>query len=101
MGAGRHVVMGGLWLALQVGKHLVTDAEKCKDPVEFVQNLLDERDKYDRIVMQSFSGDKAFRNALNQVCGCGTWGTDCCHGAIPQQRLVCGLAGRGCSESSA
>ncbi len=36
-----------------------------QDPVEFVQKLLDERDKYDRIVTQSFNDDKTFRTALN------------------------------------
>lgn len=40
-----------------------------QDPVEYVQNLLDQRDKYDRIVTQSFNDDKTFRNALNQVGG--------------------------------
>ncbi|KAG1678291.1 hypothetical protein FOA52_013912 [Chlamydomonas sp. UWO 241] len=49
-----------------VGKALVQDPETSKDPVEFVQKLLDERDKYDRIVTQSFSDDKTFRNTLNQ-----------------------------------
>ena len=39
----------------------------AQDPVEYVQNLLDQRDKYDRIVTQSFNDDKTFRNALNQV----------------------------------
>lgn len=50
----------------EIGKQLVQDPEKSKEPVDFVQNLLDERDKYDRIVTQSFSDDKTFRNALNQ-----------------------------------
>jgi len=49
-----------------IGKQLVTDPEKTKDPVEFVQKLLDERDKYDRVVTQSFADDKTFRNTLNQ-----------------------------------
>ncbi len=38
--------------------------------MEFVQNLIDERDKYDRVLVESFSDDKTFRNALNQVCVC-------------------------------
>lgn len=49
------------------------DPEKSKDPVDFVQALLDERDKYEAVVVQSFHEDKAFRNALNQVraaCAC-------------------------------
>ena len=39
--------------------------------MEFVQGLLDLRDKYEAIVVQSFHEDKSFRTALNQVCGCG------------------------------
>ncbi|KAF5838342.1 Cullin [Dunaliella salina] len=48
------------------GRQLVLDPERSKDPVEFVQALLDERDKYETIVSQSFHEDKTFRNALNQ-----------------------------------
>ncbi|RVW82360.1 Cullin-3A [Vitis vinifera] len=46
------------------GKHLVTDPERLRDPVEFVQRLLDEKDKYDRIIGSSFNNDKTFQNAL-------------------------------------
>ncbi|XP_010512017.1 PREDICTED: cullin-3B isoform X2 [Camelina sativa] len=49
----------------EMGKQLVTDPEKSKDPVEFVQRLLDERDKYDKIINLAFSNDKTFQNALN------------------------------------
>lgn len=49
------------------GRQLVLDPERSKDPVEFVQGLLDERDKYETIVSQSFHEDKTFRNALNQA----------------------------------
>jgi len=49
----------------EMGKQLVTDPEKSKDPVEFVQRLLDERDKYDRIINMAFNNDKTFQNALN------------------------------------
>ncbi|MBA0782308.1 hypothetical protein Gotri_003161 [Gossypium trilobum] len=49
----------------EIGKQLVTDAEKLKDPVEFVQRLLDEKDKYDSIISQAFINDKTFQNALN------------------------------------
>ncbi|KAK8516798.1 hypothetical protein V6N13_080895 [Hibiscus sabdariffa] len=49
----------------EIGKQLVTDAEKLKDPVEFVQRLLDEKDKYDNIISQAFCNDKTFQNALN------------------------------------
>ncbi|CAI9096621.1 OLC1v1032812C1 [Oldenlandia corymbosa var. corymbosa] len=47
------------------GKQLVTDPEKLKDPVEFVQCLLNEKDKYDKIISLAFSNDKTFQNALN------------------------------------
>ncbi|KAG7589534.1 Cullin homology domain [Arabidopsis suecica] len=49
----------------EMGKQLVTDPEKSKDPVEFVQRLLDERDKYDKIINMAFNNDKTFQNALN------------------------------------
>ncbi|KAK4760444.1 hypothetical protein SAY87_005337 [Trapa incisa] len=49
----------------EIGKQLVTDPEKLKDPVEFVQRLLDEKDKYDSIINLAFSNDKMFQNALN------------------------------------
>ncbi|KAA8532988.1 hypothetical protein F0562_032894 [Nyssa sinensis] len=47
------------------GKQLVTDPERLKDPVEFVQCLLDEKDKYDKIISLAFNNDKTFQNALN------------------------------------
>ncbi|KAH9609527.1 hypothetical protein KSS87_023476 [Heliosperma pusillum] len=47
------------------GKQLVTDPERVKDPVEFVQRLLDEKDKYDKIISLAFANDKTFQNALN------------------------------------
>ncbi|KAG9159786.1 hypothetical protein Leryth_007796 [Lithospermum erythrorhizon] len=49
----------------ETGKQLVTDPEKLKDPVEFVQRLLDEKDKLDRIINLAFNNDKTFQNALN------------------------------------
>ncbi|CAL9240045.1 unnamed protein product [Arabidopsis halleri] len=49
----------------EMGKQLVTDPEKSKDPVEFVQRLLDERDKYDKIINMAFNNDKTFQNELN------------------------------------
>lgn len=49
----------------ETGKQLVTDPEKLKDPVEFVQCLLDEKDKYDKIISEAFNNDKTFQNALN------------------------------------
>ncbi|XP_047310143.1 cullin-3A-like [Impatiens glandulifera] len=49
----------------ETGKHLVTDPEKLKDPVDFVQRLLDEKDKLDKIIHTAFNNDKTFQNALN------------------------------------
>ncbi|PIA57439.1 hypothetical protein AQUCO_00600278v1 [Aquilegia coerulea] len=47
------------------GKQLVTDPEKLRDPVDFVQRLLDEKDKNDKIISLAFNNDKTFQNALN------------------------------------
>jgi len=47
------------------GKALVTDQERCKDPVEFVHTLLGEKSKYDRIILEAFGNDKTFQNAMN------------------------------------
>eukprot|EP00250_Pteridium_aquilinum_P010939 c19729_g1_i1 orf=85-2289(-) len=49
----------------ETGKQLVTDPERLKDPVEFVQRLLDEKDKYDKVITAAFNNDKTFQNALN------------------------------------
>ncbi|KAJ0729472.1 putative cullin protein, neddylation [Helianthus annuus] len=49
----------------ETGKQLVTDPERVKDPVEFVQRLLDEKAKHDKIVNLAFNSDKTFQNALN------------------------------------
>ncbi|KAJ7537211.1 hypothetical protein O6H91_12G102700 [Diphasiastrum complanatum] len=51
----------------ETGKQLVTDPERQKDPVDFVQRLLDEKDKYDKIISSSFNNDKTFQNALNSA----------------------------------
>ncbi|KAL3622406.1 Cullin-3A [Castilleja foliolosa] len=48
----------------ETGKQLVTDPEKSKNPVEFVDTLLVKRDKYDKIINFAFSNDKTFQNAL-------------------------------------
>ncbi|XP_041004526.1 cullin-3A-like isoform X2 [Juglans microcarpa x Juglans regia] len=47
------------------GKQLVTDPERLRDPVDFVQRLLDLKDKYDEIISLAFGNDKTFQNALN------------------------------------
>jgi cullin 3 len=49
----------------ETGKQLVTDPERLKDPVEFVQCLLNEKDKHDKIISVAFGNDKTFQNALN------------------------------------
>ncbi|ONK73912.1 uncharacterized protein A4U43_C03F860 [Asparagus officinalis] len=49
----------------ETGKQLVVDPERLKDPVDFVQRLLDQKDKYDKIISTSFNNDKTFQNALN------------------------------------
>ncbi|XP_049385432.1 cullin-3A-like [Solanum stenotomum] len=49
----------------EIGKQLVTGPEKLKDPVDFVQRLLDEKDKHDKIISSAFNNDKTFQNALN------------------------------------
>ncbi|CAI5526714.1 unnamed protein product [Closterium sp. Naga37s-1] len=58
----REVMSGHL---RETGRQLVTDPDRCKDPVEFVQRLLEEKDKYDRIISASFASDKAFHTALS------------------------------------
>ncbi|KAK9152548.1 hypothetical protein Sjap_000028 [Stephania japonica] len=47
------------------GRQLVTDPEKSRNPVDFVQRLLDEKDKNDKIISMAFNNDKTFQNALN------------------------------------
>lgn len=49
----------------ETGKQLVTDPDKLRDPVDFVQHLLNEKDKYDKIISAAFNNDKTFQNALN------------------------------------
>ncbi|KAK9814178.1 hypothetical protein WJX72_001668 [[Myrmecia] bisecta] len=51
----------------ETGKGLVTDPERAKEPVEFVQRLLVEKEKYDRLINSSFASDKTFQNMLNSA----------------------------------
>ncbi|XP_076935501.1 cullin-3A-like [Bidens hawaiensis] len=51
----------------ETGKQLVIDPERVKDPVEFVQRLLEEKDKHDKIINLAFNNDKTFQNALNSA----------------------------------
>lgn len=49
------------------GKQLIIDPERLKDPVDFVQRLLDLKDKYDKVITTAFANDKSFQNALNSA----------------------------------
>eukprot|EP00898_Chlorokybus_atmophyticus_P002087 jgi/Chlat1/287/Chrsp1S03176 len=49
------------------GKQLVMEPDRQKEAVDFVQRLLDEKDKYDRTIQRAFNNDKTFQNALNQA----------------------------------
>ncbi|KAI8012691.1 Cullin-3A [Camellia lanceoleosa] len=53
------------------GKQLVTDPERLKDPVDFVQRLLDVKDKHDRIISSpesiSLFVDDMLRKGLERV----------------------------------
>lgn len=51
----------------ETGKLLVTDPERWKDPVDFVQRLLELREKYEALILKSFGGDKSFQHAVNQA----------------------------------
>eukprot|EP01112_Ceratiomyxa_fruticulosa_P003545 TRINITY_DN1386_c0_g1_i3.p1 TRINITY_DN1386_c0_g1~~TRINITY_DN1386_c0_g1_i3.p1 ORF type:complete len:747 (+),score=118.94 TRINITY_DN1386_c0_g1_i3:321-2561(+) len=51
----------------EIGKELVTDEEKQKEQGTYVQQLLDLKDKYDRLLAQAFSNDKTFQHSLNQA----------------------------------
>ena len=51
----------------EMGSQLVRDQEQQKDPVNFVQGLLNLRDKYEAIVTQSFRNDRSFQKTLKEV----------------------------------
>ena len=51
----------------EIGKAMVTDEEKQKDPATFIQNLLALKDKYDKILSHAFLHDKSFKHTINQV----------------------------------
>jgi cullin 3 len=50
----------------ETGKQIVMDPERQKEPVDFVQTLLELKDKFDGIIRKSFGSDKHFQNTLNQ-----------------------------------
>lgn len=71
------------------GEALVTDSERAKSPVEFVQRLLDMREKYDIIVREAFHSDKGFNRALKNVrAGAAPMGGSC-GGAAADNRVSC------------
>lgn len=49
----------------ETGKALVLDPERQKDPVEFVQRLLQEKEKFDVLIARACGNDKLFQNSLN------------------------------------
>ena len=51
----------------ETGRSLVMDPERQKDPIDFVQRLLDIRDKYEKLIVKSFYGNKAFQSAVNSA----------------------------------
>lgn len=51
----------------ELGKTLVNEEERNKDPVLYVQGLLDLKHKYNRLIQEAFSNDKQFLNGLNQA----------------------------------
>ena len=48
------------------GQRLVTDEEKTKDPVAFVDAILKLRDRFEKIVSLSFENDKKFERTLKE-----------------------------------
>lgn len=49
----------------EVGTALGADPTLAREPVAYIQRLVEARDKYDRAVTRAFAGDRSFRNALN------------------------------------
>ncbi|GAM26563.1 hypothetical protein SAMD00019534_097380 [Acytostelium subglobosum LB1] len=47
-----------------IGKQIVMDEEKTKEQGTYFQNLLDLKDKYDRLHVEAFYNDKQFQNSL-------------------------------------
>ena len=75
------------------GKALVEDPERTKDPVDFVQRLLAEKDKYDRCVMAKgffFKGVaylwQHLRLASGASCPCDNPVSSCWHGSCCSRR---------------
>jgi hypothetical protein len=53
---------------LETGKSLIGDAELAQQkPIEYIQQLFELKQKYDRIVEKAFKGDKDFMRSLNEA----------------------------------
>lgn len=51
----------------KVGRQLVADQERQREPVEFVKGLLEMREKYDRVVFTSFRSEKRSQKRLKEA----------------------------------
>lgn len=51
----------------KIGRELVSDQERVKEPVEFVKGLLAMRDKYDRLVTEAFRNEKKAQKKLKEA----------------------------------
>jgi len=49
---------------LQKGKDIVQSSEVQGEPLQYVQNLIELKDQYDKLIADAFRGEKAFTNAL-------------------------------------
>jgi len=84
------------------GRALVADQERERDPVVFVKSLLEMRDKFDRIVHESFGGEKvaqkklqeAFEDFINMDTRCAMF-----LALYVDDLLKCGLKGMGEEEA--
>jgi len=50
-----------------IGRTIILDSEKQKDHIVLVQELLELKDKYDRLLQTAFLGNKSFVQAVNQA----------------------------------
>eukprot|EP00975_Prorocentrum_lima_P030289 6350564-Prorocentrum_lima.AAC.1 len=51
----------------KIGRQHVTDQERTKDPVQFVTNLLNMREKYEHIVSAAFNSEAKFKKVLRDA----------------------------------
>jgi cullin 3 len=64
--AGLPALRSGMSAHLRdTGRALVTDPERCREPVDFVSRLLEEKDKYDTLIGRAFGHDKQFQHGVN------------------------------------